>query len=236
MSLSALSSLRPAFTRIIPRYARTLATGNSSRDSSTFDEAMKIFGGKSSEASTPTKGESSLLSILEDSITTEQVEKPISTDAISKQVIDLDQMHLHIPPATDPLLHFFSNCIMEDGKAARARKSTHQMLLHIYAMTRSPPMPIFTEAVITASPAVRMRSIKKGGKSIQAPMALSERQRIKRGIMWILEASKKKPGKTVAERVAREVIAVLKGQSSVLETKSKAHQLAMVNRGVLPKR
>lgn len=91
-------------------------------------------------------------------------------------------------------------------------------------------MPIFTQAVMEAAPAVRMRSIKKGGKSIQAPMALSERQRIKRGITWIVEASKKKPGKTVSERVAREVIAVLRGQSSVLETKTKSHQLAMVNR------
>ncbi|KAF9032967.1 ribosomal protein S7 domain-containing protein [Panaeolus papilionaceus] len=236
MSLSSLSSLRPALTRLLPRYVRTMATGNIARDSSTYDEAMKVFGGKTSSPPATSQGESSLLAILEESVPAVEAEQPTTSTPVSNPGIDLDHMHLHIPPPTDPLLHFFSNCIMEHGKAARARKATHQMLVHIYAMTRSPPMPIFTQAVMEAAPAVRMRSIKKGGKSIQAPMALSERQRIKRGITWIVEASKKKPGKTVSERVAREVIAVLRGQSSVLETKTKSHQLAMVNRGVLPKR
>ncbi|KAF8974762.1 ribosomal protein S7 domain-containing protein [Flammula alnicola] len=137
------------------------------------------------------------------------------------------------------MLHFLTTMIMRHGLYAQAAKVTSQMLLHIHAMTRSPPMPIVEHAILAASPSVRCRRQKqRGGKATLVPMALSERQRTHLGILWIREAAEKKssPGKKLEERLAREMIAVLKGTSSALENKDKMHKEAMVNRGLLSRR
>jgi len=49
-------------------------------------------------------------------------------------------------------------------------------------------------------------------------------------VRWILEASDSKPGKTLEERLAREVIAVIEGNSKALAKKMELHRFAMVNR------
>ena len=51
-------------------------------------------------------------------------------------------------------------------------------------------------------------------------------------MQWILEASNTKPGKTLEERLAREIIAVLEGNSKALAKKMELHRFAMVNRYV----
>lgn len=63
------------------------------------------------------------------------------------------------------------------------------------------------------------------------PAALTEKQRIRAGISAVLAASKNKSGKRVEERLAREIIAVVNGDSKAIADKELAHKQAMVNRG-----
>ena len=74
---------------------------------------------------------------------------------------------------------------------------------------------------------------KRGTKSIATPMPLNEKQRTRFGVEWILQASEKKPGKAVEVRMAKEVIAVVQGNSEALKKKEEAHRFAMLNRYVL---
>jgi len=150
-------------------------------------------------------------------------------------LVDLDQMHHHVPPAQAPLLQFFTTMIMRHGKYALASRTTSNMLLHIHAMTRTPPVPLVEQAILKASPAVRARKMKKGGgKIVHVPQALSERQRTRLGIKWIVDRADTKgfPGKTLAERLARQVVATIKGDKAIQDLKDDMHKLAMVNRCV----
>lgn len=147
--------------------------------------------------------------------------------------VDLSNMHHHIPPASSPLLQFMTTIVMKHGEYAKAAKTVSQMLLHIYSLTRSPPMPIVEKAVEIASPVVRSRKMKQGGgKTGYVPQALNERQRTSRGIKWIRDESGKKgkPGKTYAERLARQIIAIVNGHEATNAFKVDIHRLAMVNR------
>lgn len=209
-----LSSLRQttcrALPRLVPRYTRLNSSTLSSNDSATFKEAMGVFA-------------------MGDGLIVPELPPP----EISKP--NFDNMHHHIPPAQSPLLHLFTNMIMSHGRYALAAKTTSQTLLNIHALTRSPPMPIFEHAILTASPAVRCKRQKeKGGKATLKPMALSERQRTRIGIDWIVKAAQRpgNPGRTHADRLARELLAVIKGTSPVLKNKSEMHQAAMQNRHV----
>ena len=78
-----------------------------------------------------------------------------------------------------------------------------------------------------------MASTKVGARAVVRPIALSERQRTGKGIKWIIEASHDKPGKQMQVRLAKEMVAVIKGQSSALRKKEEAHKSAMVARYVL---
>ncbi|KAF8638902.1 hypothetical protein AX17_001953 [Amanita inopinata Kibby_2008] len=138
---------------------------------------------------------------------------------------------VEIPPAEDPLLHYLTSNIMRNGRRAKASRVTSNTLLYIHTLTRAPPLPIFRKAIELVSPAVRMVNNKTGAKSIPTPLPLSEKQRTRYAIQWILQASNAKPGRTLEERLARELIAVVKGQSSALEEKMRLHRTAMVNRG-----
>jgi Ribosomal protein S7p/S5e len=74
---------------------------------------------------------------------------------------------------------------------------------------------------------------RQGTKNIAKPVALGEKQRTRFALQWILKASEKKNGKTVEERLAREIIAVVQGSSEALKKKEEVHRFAMVNRYML---
>lgn len=157
---------------------------------------------------------------------------PMVLPAILKPQPGLDtaQQFLDIPPAEDPLLHFVASSIMKHGRRHTASRSVNRMLLHLYAFTRAPPLPILREAVRLAAPSVKIVTTSSHNKNTLRPAALSEKQRTWFAIRWILQASEKKSGRTVDERLARELIAVVKGESDALKKKLEVHKFAMVNR------
>jgi len=137
---------------------------------------------------------------------------------------------LNIPPAEDPLLHYLTSSIMKHGRRSKAARITSRTLLHLHSFTRSEPLPLLREAILSASPAVKCLAHRHGSKNVHKPVALGEKQRTRFAVQWILEASNSKPGKTLEERLAREVIAVLEGNSKALAKKMELHRFAMVNR------
>jgi small subunit ribosomal protein S7 len=139
---------------------------------------------------------------------------------------------LDIPPAEDPLLQFMTRTIMRHGKRKRASRIISRMLLWVHSLTRAPPLEIIREAVLLAAPAVRTMSHTHGGKIVSRPIALSEKQRTRYALKWILKACDNRPGQTLEERLAREIIATVQGTSSVLVEKERVHTFAMVNRYV----
>lgn len=163
----------------------------------------------------------------------------------------LDDMHHHLPPEKHPMLQLIATYIMSkrvrkkpkginepynkpfSGKYAKAAKLTSQMLLFIQSHTRSPPMPIVQQAILDASPAVKCLRQKRGAKVLVKPTALNERQRVGKGIEWILDACRYRSGLTFPERLAQEILGVLHGNSEALKKKQQQHEFATVNRFVV---
>jgi small subunit ribosomal protein S7 len=137
---------------------------------------------------------------------------------------------LDIPPAEDPLLAYLASALTAKGKRAQASRIVARTMRYLHALTRAPPLPVIRAAVEAAAPAVRTTSTRIGAKVHFRPIALGEKQRTRFAVQWILAASEGKPGKTVEERLAREIIAVLQGASSALKKKEEIHKFAMVNR------
>ena len=149
------------------------------------------------------------------------------------QATRLDPSTMVIPPAEDPLLQYLTATVQKHGHRAKAARITSRTLLHLHAFTRSPPLPVLREAILTASPAVRSMIHRQGAKNVAKPVALGEKQRTRFALQWILDASEKRNGRTIEERLARELIAVIQGTSEALKKKEEVHRFAMVNRSVI---
>lgn len=76
--------------------------------------------------------------------------------------------------------------------------------------------------------------MRKSAKTILTPRALNERQRTRQGIAWILKAAEKgrKGGVPRDQRIAKEVLAVLEGQSEVFKWLEDVHKVGYLNRSV----
>jgi small subunit ribosomal protein S7 len=98
--------------------------------------------------------------------------------------------------------------------------------------TDSPPLPIFRAAIIAASPLCRLKSIRKGAKTMIVPIPLNERQRTRFGVRWLLKAADKRAAYNAEKRIAMEMLAVLDGSSNVLKMIDERHKVAMMNRCV----
>ncbi|KAI0646627.1 ribosomal protein S7 [Trametes meyenii] len=209
------SSIRHAVTRIS---LRRLPNVRALTDNAVPD-ALKHAG--------PSTGEAGLLPTL----THSQTPAVAGSSLLVGPTAAVNTAAIHIPPAEDPLLHLFTSCVMKHGKRQEAARVTSKMLLHIHAFTKAPPLPILRQAVVTAAPLLRCRQFKRAAKQFVFPMPLNERQRARQAIMSILKASNSKGGKHLAERAAREVIAVIKGDSTAIKNKIDVHKLAVLHRG-----
>lgn len=137
-----------------------------------------------------------------------------------------------IPPADDPLLHYLASHIMQHGERHKASRVVTNMLAQIHRLTEAPPLPILRHAIFLASPSVRIKSHKKSAKSVMVPMPLSDRQRTFFAVQWLLNASKSRNERKLEDRLAKEVIRIIEGESDVLKKKTEVHKLAVANRYV----
>ncbi|KAG0035299.1 hypothetical protein BGZ82_005338 [Podila clonocystis] len=131
----------------------------------------------------------------------------------------------------NPILAQLVNTIMKDGKKARAQRFVADALLEIRARTQSDPYHVVLDALELASPILKLTATKKGSKVLQVPTPMTERQRRRRAIVWILEASDKRKGeKMFKDRLASEFLAVVNGNSGALAKKNQQHKMALANR------
>ncbi|KAH7345691.1 ribosomal protein S7 domain-containing protein [Rhizoctonia solani] len=136
-----------------------------------------------------------------------------------------------LPPIADPLLDFTAALIQKHGERTKAARTVARALEHIHVLTGgAPPLPIYREAIRLASPSVKVVTQKKRAKNLPTPRPLTERQRTRAGILAILKASDRRPEKHIWERIGRECINVLRGESDAIKKLEEVHKFAMANR------
>ncbi|BEI82074.1 hypothetical protein CcaverHIS002_0212340 [Cutaneotrichosporon cavernicola] len=132
----------------------------------------------------------------------------------------------------DPILDLFTNMLMQHGKKAEAQRHAASILAMVQAATNSPPLPQLHRAIELSSPSVRLLSMRKRAKTVMTPRGLTDRQRARTGIKWLLKSAERgrKGGVKRDDRVAREVLAVLDGSSDVFKRVEEVHKIAMLQR------
>jgi small subunit ribosomal protein S7 len=134
------------------------------------------------------------------------------------------------PKFNDVLVAKFVNYIMLDGKKSTARNVVYESFELIEKRTKKPALEIFKKAVSNVQPLVEVRSRRVGGATYQVPMEVRPERRIALALRWLKRYSKDRKDKTMAEKLAAELISASNGEGASVKKKDDTHRMAEANK------
>ena len=124
---------------------------------------------------------------------------------------------------------FVSN-LMFDGKKSLAESIFYGAMDMIEERTGQPGVAVFKQAVNNAKPAVEVKSRRVGGASLQVPVEVRPERRTALAMRWLISYARARGEKTMAERLAAELILASKGEGNTIKKKDDTHRMAEANR------
>jgi small subunit ribosomal protein S7 len=125
----------------------------------------------------------------------------------------------------------FINSMMWDGKKAVAQKVFYDAMDTIAEkITDTPPAEVFVQALDNVKPEVEVRSKRVGGANYQVPMQVNPRRRQSLAIRWILDATRKKGGRPMSQRLADEFMAAFRREGDAMQQREMVHRMADANK------
>lgn len=139
-----------------------------------------------------------------------------------------------IPTRTHPTLELLINTVMRDGKKATAQRLVLGAVKYLSEALNTDPLPAIQEAIVLGSPLVRFkRMYLGGGKIVQCPVPLTEKAGRRRSAANLVQVADRRSETKFEVRLAKEILAVLDGNSGVLKKKEEIHKEGVRQRGNL---
>lgn len=134
------------------------------------------------------------------------------------------------PKYNSKLAAKFINCVMWDGKKAVARSIFYGALDVIEQRAKEDPFKLFERAVENVKPVVEVRSRRVGGATYQVPMEVRPDRRQALAIRWLVGFSRKRAEKSMAQRLAAELLDAAQQKGSAFKKKEDTHRMAEANK------
>jgi len=134
------------------------------------------------------------------------------------------------PQFKDQLVTRFINYLMRDGKKDVARKVLYQAFGIIEEKTGQVGVDVFRAALSNASPVVEVRRRRVGGSTYQVPSEVRPERSSALCMRWIINASKSRNDKSMAARLARELIDASNNEGGAIRKKDETHRMAEANK------
>lgn len=129
------------------------------------------------------------------------------------------------------LVNKFINSIMLHGKKAVAEKIFYEAMDIISDKLKTDkPLDVFKKAVQNSQPLLEVRSRRVGGATYQVPVEVREVRRESLAIRWLVGFTKKRNEKTMAERLANELMAANNMEGATIKKREETHKMAEANR------
>ena len=91
-------------------------------------------------------------------------------------------------------------------------------------------MDLFRKALENVTPAVEVRSRRVGGATFQIPTPIRDSRKLSMAMKWIIDIARKRNEKSMAERLASEIIAASKEEGATFKKKEDTHRMAEANK------
>ncbi len=124
----------------------------------------------------------------------------------------------------------FSNVIMLEGKKAVAERIIYGAFDTITAKSGKDPLEVFTQALSNVRPMVEVKSRRVGGANYQVPVEVRPVRRMALAMRWLREAAVKRSEKSMALRLAGELLDAAEGRGGAMKKRDEVHRMAEANK------
>lgn len=122
------------------------------------------------------------------------------------------------------------NSIMYDGKKSVAQKVVYDALDLIGEKTKENPLDVFDRALKNVMPSLEVKSRRVGGANYQVPISVRGERRYVLAYRWIITAARSKKGRSMADRLAEELVAAGNNEGDAVKKKLDVQRMAEANR------
>jgi small subunit ribosomal protein S7 len=124
----------------------------------------------------------------------------------------------------------FINGLMRKGKRSVAEQIFYSAMNIIESKAGAKGIDVFQKALLNVKPVLEVRSRRVGGATYQVPVEIREDRRQALAFRWLINFSKDRAEKTMAERLANELISASKNEGSSIKKKEDTHRMAEANK------
>jgi small subunit ribosomal protein S7 len=135
------------------------------------------------------------------------------------------------PKYGNMLLSKFINCLMLDGKKTTAQRVVYEALEVVgKKIPDEPPLDVFVRAIENLKPQVEVRSKRVGGATYQVPMEVRPKRKQALALRWLLEVTRKKKGRPLAQLLAEELVSAYRREGAAYTIRENVHKMAEANK------
>jgi small subunit ribosomal protein S7 len=122
------------------------------------------------------------------------------------------------------------NKVMFDGKKGVAQNIVYDAFNMVAEKTSRDALEVFQEALNNIMPVLEVKARRVGGATYQVPMEVRPERRQSLGIRWLVEYARKRNERTMAERLAAEMLDAINNVGGAIKKKDETHKMAEANR------
>ncbi len=134
------------------------------------------------------------------------------------------------PKFNDRLVTKFVNAMMYGGKKSTAERIFYGALDLVAQRTKEDPLVIFRRALDNVRPSVEVRSRRVGGATYQVPVEVRPVRRMSLGMRWLVQFARQRSEKSMADRLAGEIIDAANSRGAAMKKKEDTHRMADANK------
>jgi small subunit ribosomal protein S7 len=134
------------------------------------------------------------------------------------------------PKFNDKLVTRFVNNLMWEGKKSGAFTIFYDALDKVAKFTSEDGYEVWKRALANVTPAVEVRSRRIGGATFQIPAEVRNDRKVSLSIKWLIRYSRERNGRSMADKLANEIVAASKGEGSAFKKKEDTHRMAEANK------
>jgi small subunit ribosomal protein S7 len=124
----------------------------------------------------------------------------------------------------------FVNRLMQDGKKATAERILYQAMEIIETREGRSPVEVFELAMRNATPLLEVKPRRVGGATYQVPVEIRGERRTALAMRWLIDAARKRAGRSMAEKLAGELLDAAHGTGTTIKRREDTHRMAEANK------
>ncbi|MBI4321496.1 MAG: 30S ribosomal protein S7 [Chloroflexi bacterium] len=128
-----------------------------------------------------------------------------------------------------PLARFI-NRIMMRGKRSVAESIVYGALGIVETQTKRSPIEVFEQAMKNVTPVLEVKPRRVGGATYQVPVEIKGDRRTSLAMRWLITATRARGGKSMAQKLAAELMDAAQGVGSAMKKREDTHRMAEANK------